>query len=534
MGLIGPAHSEFMNSLNLFLTRMKHIIYALCWLIGLAWTNLGYAQTLSGNRVNFQVTYDAGADRYTAWVVPQYNVPNANNTTSTEFGGTAQFTIKAPSSFSVLDIQDVNGVWEKNPLRLGPGVPQQMWIGLDPAYNYWVVGKAPQETNYGTFQNGVPVRLFTFRGNGCFGPVIPLPPGDAFINAADMQASLNAANSFYSRSGQPAGGNVVPLEQFVNITGNPADCRSIGATPDTGTLVAGTPTSVPVLTNDTNNGVPASPANVTVTLTNPPASGTAVVNANGTISYTPAPNFTGAVSFTYTICDRTVTTRCSSAPVSLMVLPADPPESDTWIKKLVSVPTGQTVALGASVSFSVVVMNLGPAAVTNLVLTDELPGSLSLISSSASKGNYAAGTGLWSVGSLSVNQSATLVVTAITKETGVLLNEASLTSQDQVDPNSLNNTSSACLSVPIPLCGNELLVLRLPAQYQSVSWFRNGQPVQGVTTNTLTVGSPGVYSFVTQGSNCPDTGCCPIVVVDGNCCKPVCVPIGVTKQIRQN
>jgi uncharacterized repeat protein (TIGR01451 family) len=513
---------------------MKRIIYVFGWIASLFLGGLAQGQSISGNRVNFQVTYDAVTDRYTAWVVPQYNVPNMvapiNNTGTTEFGGTAQFTIKAPVAFSVSDIQDVNGVWDKTPLRLGPGVASQTWLGLDPLFNYWVIGKSPQETNYGSFKTGVPVRLFTFKGNGCFGPVSPLPAGDPFIGQANSQASLNVANSFYSRSGQPTGGNVLPLEQFANITGPAADCRPIGAVADSGTLLAGTTTTLNVLANDTNNGGPASITNVTVTLSGAPASGTAVVNSNGTISYTPAPGFTGPVSFSYTICDRTVTTRCSSAGVSLTVRPAPATQTDLSLSKRVSVPAGQTVAIGATISFSVVVMNLGPAVATNVVITDQLPANLSLVSSAASLGGYVSSTGLWTIASLSVNQSATLVVTTRVLDGGSILNQAAITRRDQPDPNPDNDIRSACVTVPIPLCSTELLQLSIPSQYQQVRWFFNGQLVQGVTSNTLIVGTPGTYTFEAVGTNCPVTGCCPIVVVDGNCCKPICIPVAITKR----
>jgi hypothetical protein len=281
----------------------------------LFFSGVAKGQTTSTNRVDYQITYNAGTDRYTAWVVPAYNVPNTNNPSSLsfEYGGTAQFTIKSPASFSVSDIQDVNGTWEKAPLRLGPGNPGQTWTGLDPVFNYYVIGKSSTETNYGVFRNGTPVALFTFRGNGCFGPVSPLPPSDPFIAAARSTASLNVANSFYSRSGQGSGGNVVPLEQFRNLINPPADCRPIGAVADSGTLLVGTPITVPILVNDTNKGAPASTTNVSISIPNPPASGTAVVNPNGTVTYTPPPTFTGVVSFTYTIRhpDRVAGTTCN-------------------------------------------------------------------------------------------------------------------------------------------------------------------------------------------------------------------------------
>jgi len=187
---------------------------------------------LSANTVKYQITYDAANQAYTAWVIPDYNVPNAApndfNTGTTEKGATAQFTIVVPKDFVITQITDIKGTWAKPTdsgfIKLGPGNPNQTWTGLDPTLNYYVVGKTPSETDYGTFTTGTAVALFSFKGNGCFGPVKPLPPGDPFIAAADDIFSLNVANSFYSRSGQPSGGNVIPKEQFVNITGPAAEC----------------------------------------------------------------------------------------------------------------------------------------------------------------------------------------------------------------------------------------------------------------------------------------------------------------------
>ena len=489
--------------------------------------------TSSTNLVNFQITYDAGTDRYTAWVVPRYNVPNSNNLSSQsfEYGGTAQFTIKSPTSFSVIDIQDVNGFWEKAPLRLGPGNPGQTWTGLDPAFNYFVIGKSSTETNYGPFTNGTPVRLFTFKGNGCFGQVSPLPPGDAFIQIARSSVSLNVANSFYSRSGQGAGGNVVPLEQFSNIVNPPADCRPIGAVGDSGTLLVGTSITVPVLTNDTNKGTPASTTNVTVSITNPPSSGTAVVNPNGTVTYTPPPTFTGVVSLTYTICDLVNTSSCSSAPVNLTVLPTTPVTADLWVRKVASRPISQTFAIGDLVSFTVLVMNLGPANATNVVVLDALPASLTLVSQSASKGTYNGSSGQWTVGSLSLNETATLVITTRLVADGVSLNEASIQSSDQIDTNLSNNYASACASVPIQICSGDPIQVSLPSQAQNVLWYRNGTLIQtGGTTLTITQG--GEYTFISGTTPCPSTGCCPLIVIETNCCKPICLPITIRRVRR--
>ncbi len=299
---------------------MKYFLTYPCWIILLVGCHhLAFGQQ-STNTVNYQLTYNVTTGRYTAWVIPNYNTPNAINGATTEKGGTAQFTIKVPASFSITSVQDINGTWEKNPSRLGPGnAPQVYTTPLDPTYNYFVVGKSPSEVDYGAFAVGTPVPLFSFAGNGCFGELIPLPPGDPFIAAADNDQSLNVANSFYSRSGTPPGGNQTPLEQFVAITGPAAQCAVLQANADSQTLTAGQSTTVTQLANDTRNGQPVSATDVTVSISTAPTTGTATVNADGTIKYSPAPGFSGPVSFTYTICAPTQTTICSSAPVNLTV-----------------------------------------------------------------------------------------------------------------------------------------------------------------------------------------------------------------------
>ncbi|WP_345271549.1 Ig-like domain-containing protein, partial [Nibrella viscosa] len=339
------------------------------WLGLLLTSWIGYSQQLSPNTVNYRVTYDATSNRYTAFVIPNYNVPNANNTGTTERGGTAQYTLKVPAQFVVQDIQDIRGTWEKNPLKLGPGQPNQDFsgTGLDPAFAYYVIGKSPSETDYGSFQSGTPVALFSFAGNGCFGPISPLPPTDPFIAAADQRFSLNVGNSFYSRSGQPAGGNVVPLEQFVNITGPAANCLpGVVATPDNATTTAGTLVVIPILTNDFFNGGPASTTNVTASITGPPASGTAVVNPNGTVNFTPAPGFSGPVSFTYTICSIATPVQCASAVVNVTVVPVTPPTST------VANPDNATTTAGTAVNIPILAndtRNGGPASTTNVTPT---------------------------------------------------------------------------------------------------------------------------------------------------------------------
>jgi hypothetical protein len=64
---------------------------------------------------------------------------------------------------------------------------------------------------------------------------------------------------------------------------------------------------------------------LTVTITSGPAHGTTVVNANGTITYTPASNYNGTDSLTYSVSDGQGGT--ASASVSISVTPVNDPPS---------------------------------------------------------------------------------------------------------------------------------------------------------------------------------------------------------------
>ncbi|WP_165358926.1 Ig-like domain-containing protein [Spirosoma sordidisoli] len=291
----------------------------------------------STNTVKFRVTYNSTTQRYTAWAVPDYSTPNGNNGGANELVSTAQFTLKVPIGFTISNITDASGAqsWEKSPAKLGQGLSLTATNGsvftqdyapavLDPNYAYYVIGKSPTESNLGAFVAGTPVALFTFTGNGCFGPIQPLPPGDPFIQAALDAFSFNVPNSFYSASGQPSGGNQNPLEQYISNTGAPANCSPIPLVvrPDIANTNANTPVSGNVLTNDTdpNSGT------LTASLTTPPSVGTAVISPNGSYTYTPPAGFTGVVTFCYTATSTAGTS--GSSCVTINVNPSPSPNGN--------------------------------------------------------------------------------------------------------------------------------------------------------------------------------------------------------------
>jgi hypothetical protein len=86
---------------------------------------------------------------------------------------------------------------------------------------------------------------------------------------------------------------------------------------DSASTPAGIPVTVPVLANDSD----LDGDTLTVVEVTTPANGTAVINTDGTITYTPNAGFTGTDTFTYTVTDGT-DTATASITINVGALPA--------------------------------------------------------------------------------------------------------------------------------------------------------------------------------------------------------------------
>ena len=88
-------------------------------------------------------------------------------------------------------------------------------------------------------------------------------------------------------------------------------------------------------------------------------------------------------------------------------------------------------------TFDIEVTNDGTAQATNVSLTDFLPAGLTFVSSSVTQGSYDATTGLFTIGTLSAGDSATLTLTG-TVDVGqggnMLTNITTAAMGDQPDP----------------------------------------------------------------------------------------------------
>ena len=97
---------------------------------------------------------------------------------------------------------------------------------------------------------------------------------------------------------------------------------------------------------------------------------------------------------------------------------------------------------GDTVTFDITVTNNGAAQATNVSLTDSLPAGITFTSSSTTQGSYTAATGLFSIGTLNVGQTATLTLTG-TVDVGeggnTITNTTTAATGDQNDPTTVGD-----------------------------------------------------------------------------------------------
>lgn len=99
----------------------------------------------------------------------------------------------------------------------------------------------------------------------------------------------------------------------------PVERSAVIADDDSTTTPFNTPVTLTVKGNDsTSAGVLGNPV-----ITTPPTQGTALVNPDGTVTYTPPTGFTGEVTFEYEICNGETPQACDRAVVTVTVT-ADP------------------------------------------------------------------------------------------------------------------------------------------------------------------------------------------------------------------
>ncbi|SFD16028.1 conserved repeat domain-containing protein/Por secretion system C-terminal sorting domain-containing protein [Chitinophaga sp. CF118] len=92
--------------------------------------------------------------------------------------------------------------------------------------------------------------------------------------------------------------------------------------------------------------------------------------------------------------------------------------------------------VGDPVTFTIQLINKGPATATGIVVTDVLPAGITFGQATASAGTYDNTTGKWSVSALSSGQQVTLTITGTVTQPGTITNTAEVTASGVADPDS--------------------------------------------------------------------------------------------------
>jgi uncharacterized repeat protein (TIGR01451 family) len=133
------------------------------------------------------------------------------------------------------------------------------------------------------------------------------------------------------------------------------------------------------------------------------------------------------------------------------------PNADLRVAKAAS---NLAPAVGAEVTYTIAVTNLGPSAATSAEILDLLPAGLTFVSATASQGTYAAATGVWTLGAIPATGTETLSLTARVTQLGSLANSAARLSSAPIDPNSAND-GAAVVATPVTMA--DVAIVKTPA-----------------------------------------------------------------------
>ncbi len=145
-----------------------------------------------------------------------------------------------------------------------------------------------------------------------------------------------------------------------------------------------------------------------------------------------------------------------SAPIEDDLGPADPPDQDDEAAaaveaepladlSLAKTSSPATVEQGEEATFTLTVTNAGPSPATGIEVTDELPEGVTFVSAAASVGAYDEATGVWTIGSLADEGTATLDIVVTVDAAGPIENRASITARNEDDPDLEDGVDSTVL-----------------------------------------------------------------------------------------
>ena len=195
-----------------------------------------------------------------------------------------------------------------------------------------------------------------------------------------------------------------------------------------GTTEPSLPSSTPVTTTADGPSSATSTSDVTAETTNPETS----ESSPGTATSGTTTSETTAETTSSETTEESTTTPTTTPPTET------PTEADLSVTKTVD---DANATVGDNVTFTIDVTNNGPAAANNVSVTEMLGSGLKYQSGEVSQGVYDPVTGIYNVGTLANDETATLEITTTIESSTNTTNVVEVTS-DQPDPIDPNNNDS--------------------------------------------------------------------------------------------
>ncbi|RDX36290.1 DUF11 domain-containing protein [Kangiella sp. HD9-110m-PIT-SAG07] len=185
------------------------------------------------------------------------------------------------------------------------------------------------------------------------------------------------------------------------------------------------------------------------------------------------------------------------------------PQADLSLTKTVD---NNAPNVGENVTFTLTVTNNGPDSTNNIQVRDILPAELDFVSSTASQGSYASGSGVWTVGTLANGASATLDIVVSANTAGVITNEAEIINADRIDPDSEFRSGLTTDDLADGIADDDEASVQINAGVVDISVTKN-------SSNDFIPGGSNTYTIVV--SNAGPSEAVGLVVTDN-------LPSGVT------
>lgn len=152
----------------------------------------------------------------------------------------------------------------------------------------------------------------------------------------------------------------------------------------------------------------------TLSITVNPLNGNTVVNADGTVTYTPNDNYVGEDEFTYQVCDAPDQLLCGTAIVRITVRPI--------LLNLAKTSDVSEVEVGNMLSYTIQLTNNSAFDLTDINVTDVLPSGLMFLSANPQPTS----TDMWTITSIPAGGSTSIIIEAMATVPGQVVNSAQI------------------------------------------------------------------------------------------------------------